>query len=227
MKTPATALLLSLASVFAAEPPRPGPNADIALEWLRFGNDRHAQGKHVHWHQSPARRLEVSQAERPHAVILTCSDSRVPPELIFDQGLGDVYVIRVAGHVAGPAELASIEHAVRELGVPLVVVLGHQRCDIVRKAVQGGAMPGHLGAIVASLSTAVSRVASMPGDTVDHAVRMNIEVVTGQLRESEPVIAPLVRSRSVKVAGAYYRLDSGQVEWTGASAPVTHHLPGH
>ena len=131
--------ILSCGAAWASEPvPKAAASAEMVLDWLRYGNERHAQGRYVYWHQSLDRRREVARQERPHAVVLTCSDSRVPPELLFDQGIGDLYVVRVAGNVAGEKELGSIEYAVEQLGAPLVVVLGHQRCHAVETAVRGG-----------------------------------------------------------------------------------------
>ncbi len=209
------ALCLHAGAAWAVEPPKPPPSADVVLDWLRYGNERHAEGKYVHWHQSPDRRREVARQERPHAIVLTCSDSRLPPELVFDQGLGDLFVVRVAGNVAGEKELASIEYAAEHLGVPLVVVLGHQRCQIIQTAVKGGEMPGHLGSIVASLSPAVARARLMSGDTADQAAQFNVQMVVEQLRNSEPVLGRLWRMGRLKVTGAFYNLDQGDVSWIG------------
>ncbi len=210
------AIIVSCTGALAVDPPKPAPAPDMVLEWLRYGNERHAEGRYVHWHQSLERRREVALQERPHAIVLTCSDSRVPPELLFDQGIGDLFVVRVAGNVAGEKELASIEYAVDQLGVPLVVVLGHQRCHMVQMAVRGGEMPGHLGSIVASLSPAVARAKRMPGDVVDQAAQINVQMVVEQLRGSEPVLGSLWRGGRLKVVGAYYSVDRGDVTWLPA-----------
>ena len=213
----AAAMTVFSVLTLAADLPKPSPPPDAALEWLRYGNERHMEGRYVHWHQSPERRREVALQERPHTIVLTCSDSRVPPELVFDQGLGDLFVVRVAGNVAGEKELASIEYAAEQLGVSLVVVLGHQRCNIVQAAVRGGAMPGHLGSIAASLSPAIARAKAMPGDAVDQAAQLNVEMVVDQLRESEPVLGKLYRAGRLKVTGAFYNVDRGDVTWMGNS----------
>ena len=210
-----TTILIGAVAVHGAEMPgRPlPPSAEVVLEWLRYGNERHAQGKPVHWHQSVERRQEVAGSERPHAIVLTCSDSRVPPELVFDQGIGDLYVVRVAGNVAGEKELASIEYAAEQFGSQVVVVMGHQRCHVVEAALKGEGKPGRLGAIVASLSGAVARAKVMPGDPTDRAGRITAQMVATQLRNSEPVLGRLSRMGKLTVIAAYYDLDSGEVSW--------------
>lgn len=208
--------LLAASVILAADPhatPTGGPSPDAALEWLKFGNERHVAGKPVHWHQSVDRRLEVAKGQAPHAIILSCSDSRVPPELVFDQGLGDLFVVRVAGNVVGEKELGSIEYAAEHLHAPLVVVMGHQRCGALQAAVGGGPVPGHIGSLLSSLSAAVSRSKGMPGDSVDNAVHSNVDHQVGEILHSEPLLAHLVAEKKIKVVGAYYNLDTGAVEW--------------
>jgi len=190
-----------------------GISPEVALEWLKYGNERHVQGKHVHWHQSLDRRREVAKEKYPHAIVLSCADSRVPPEIVFDQGLGDLFVVRVAGNVAGEKEIGSIEYAAEHLHAPLIVVMGHQRCGALQAAVGGGAAPCHIGSLIASLTPAVARVKGMAGDTVDHAIHANVRMVADQLRENEPILGHLVKTGKVKVVGAYYSLDTGEVHW--------------
>ena len=225
------ATILYCGAAWASEPPpKTSPSAEMVLDWVRYGNERHVQGKYVYWHQSLDRRREVARQERPHAVVLTCSDSRVPPELLFDQGIGDLYVVRVAGNVAGEKELGSIEYAVEQLGAPLVVVLGHQRCHAVETAVRGGELSGHIGSIVASLSPAVAQARRMGGgDVADQAIRINVQTVAEQLRSSEPVLSRLVRAGMLKIAGGYYSLDSGEVSWlpNEGGAVGAHSAPSH
>jgi carbonic anhydrase len=189
------------------------PSPEMILEWLRFGNERHAAGKYVHWHQTIERRREVARQQRPRAVVLSCSDSRVPPEIVFDQGLGDLFVVRVLGNVAGDKEIASIEHAIIRFETPLVVVTGHQRCEAVEAALAGSAAPGHFGSLTASLSAAVARIRVVSGDRLEQASRANVEHVADQIRNSEPVIAGQARQGKIRVLGAYYNLDSGVVSW--------------
>jgi carbonic anhydrase len=205
--------LLGAVVAAASEPVKLPPSAEIVLEWLRYGNERHAQGKYVHWHQSVERRQDVAHNEKPHAVILTCSDSRVPPELLFDQGIGDLYVVRVAGNGAGEREIATIEYAAERLGVPLIVVLGHQRCHIAEAAVKGGEVSRALAPVVASFAPAVARVKSLGGDPTDHAARIHAEFVAEKLRTAEPGLARLVRMGKLRVVSAYYSLDDATVGW--------------
>lgn len=200
----AAALLLAAGMPAADGPAKLSPSAEVVLEWLRFGNERHAQGKSVHWHQSPERRLEVAREQRPHAIVLTCSDARVPPELLFDQGIGDLYVVRVAGNITGPREVASIEYAAERLGVPVVVVLAHQRCHVAEAAVEGKEE---------ALAAAVARAKFMSGDPADQAAQVYADSVAEKLRVSEPALARLVRMGKLKITSAYYNLDRGEVSW--------------
>ena len=134
----------------------------------------------------------LASGQTPHCAILTCSDSRVPPEIVFDEGLGDIFAIRVAGNVAGDDETASIEYAAEHLHVPLVVVMGHQQCGAVSAAVEGGTLPGKLPNLMAALQPAVDQSAHEPGDRIDNAVRDNVVHVVEQLRAAKPVLSELV-----------------------------------
>ncbi|MBM3737817.1 MAG: carbonic anhydrase [Acidobacteria bacterium] len=216
--------LISAQAVLPADPQHPAPTPEIALDWLKFGNERHQTGKYVHWHQSIERRKEVAARQQPYAIILTCSDSQVPPEILFDQGLGDLYVVRVAANIAGEKELGSIEWAASQLGVPLVVVLGHQHCGVIQSAVSGRPGAGHWGTLLASLSPAIQRAKTQPGDATDNAIRANIDAAIRQLTQSEPVLQPLVAAKKVKITGGYYSVESGAVQWsTGFNAPPLPH----
>jgi len=146
------------------------------------------------------------------AVILGCADSRVPPEVIFDQGLGDLFVVRVAGNVVDDIVLGSIEYAAAHLHTPLIVVLGHFRCGAVGATVAGGELEGHLPGLAAAIQPAVDRVKGLPGDLVDHAVRANARMVADQLESSAPVLAELVEAGRLKIVATCYDLDTGAVE---------------
>ncbi|HEY7305702.1 MAG TPA: carbonic anhydrase [Bryobacteraceae bacterium] len=175
------------------------------------GNARYAGNKEQHPDETLARRRELETAQHPLAVILSCSDSRVPPELIFDQGLGDLFVIRVAGNIVHDDELASIEYAVEHLHTKLIVVLGHEKCGAVTAAVQGAHDPGHLKAVTSAIQPAVEDTRNVSGDKVHNCILANARRVALQIRGSEPVLRELVEKRSVKVVAADYALDSGKV----------------
>jgi len=178
------------------------------------GNKRFVEGKLLHPNQSTERRTEVTSGQKPFAVILTCSDSRVPPEIIFDQGLGDLFVIRTAGHVVDDIALASIEYAVEHLYVGLIVVLGHEKCGAVDAAVGGGELTGHLQELVAEIKPAVEEAKNEKGDLLTNAVHKNVELVASQLKSSEPILKEFIEHNHLQVIGAYYDLDDGKVTIT-------------
>src|SRR5262245_986901 len=189
------------------------PTADTVLAELRAGNEHHAAKHYVHPHLTSARQRELASGQHPHAAILTCADSRVPPEIVFDQGLGDLFDVRVAGNIAGDAELASLEYAAEHLDVPLIVVMGHQRCGAVSAAVEAGEAHGHLPTLVAAIRPAVDKARGMKGDLVDNAVRANVELVVNQLRGSQPVLGERVAKKQLVIVGAVYSLDTGKIDW--------------
>lgn len=196
----------------ASEPAGPGVTAEQAVQRLHDGNARFAAGRSTPEHEGAERREAVAQGQSPLAIVLGCSDSRVGPEVVFDQGLGDVFVIRTAGHVVDDVALGSIEYAAEHLGTPLLMVLGHERCGAVSAAVAGGEVHGHLAAVLKAIEPAVHEARNIPGDTVDNAVRANVRLVTRQLETSAPILASLVKAGRLKVVGARYDLDTGKVE---------------
>jgi len=157
-------------------------------------------------------REELANAQHPFAVIVGCADSRVPPEIVFDQGLGDLFVLRVAGNVIDDHSLGSVEYAVDHLGVRLMVVLGHQRCGAVKAAKETiaakGKAPAHIQSLVTAIRPAVEATAS--GD-LEATVKANVKDVVQALRSSTPVLKAKVDSGDVRVVGAYYSLDTGTV----------------
>ena len=187
--------------------------ADAALAELSAGNAHHVAHRYQHPHETLSRQRELVTTQNPHAEILSCADSRVPPELIFDQGLGDLFIVRVAGNVASDIELGSLEYGAEHLHVPLLVVLGHQHCGAVTAAVEGGAVESHISSLIALLRPAVEKTRGLPGDPVENAVKANVEMVVKQLRTSTPVLAELVAHGKLKVVGAIYSLDTGKVTW--------------
>ena len=185
---------------------------DQALQKLVAGNKRYVRIAFLHPDQTRKRRTQVATGQAPFAIVLSCSDSRVPPELVFDQGLGDLFIIRVAGNVVSNEVLGSIEYAAEHFGSPLVMVLGHERCGAVDATVQGGEAPGHIGSLVDAIKPAVEKVKGKPGDLLDNAVRANIELVADQLANSKPILSEFVHNGKLKVVGARYDLDTGVVE---------------
>jgi carbonic anhydrase len=205
-----------------------------AISRLKDGNGRYTSGNQQHPHESSeertymatasyenlgmtaaeaaTRRAELKTSQHPFAIVLSCSDSRVPPEIVFDQGLGDLFVIRVAGNVIDDHSLGSIEYAADHLAVRLIVVLGHQRCGAVKAAKETIAAkteaPAHIQSLVTAIQPAVEATAK--GD-LNATIEANVRNVTQALRSSTPVLKPKVDSGELKVLGAYYSLDTGAV----------------
>jgi carbonic anhydrase len=182
------------------------------LKKLLEGNKRYVACKQQNPRQDARRRKEVSKGQKPFAVIVGCSDSRIPPELIFDQGLGDLFVVRLAGNIVDALALGSIEYAVEHLGTKLVVVLGHGKCGAVTAATKGADAPGHVGAIVKAIQPAVKKARKLQGDLVDNAIRANVSLVSGKIKSSKPILGEMAEKGEIKVIGAYYNIESGVVE---------------
>ncbi len=187
------------------------PNSpSAALKKLMAGNQRFVQHQPIYPDQTAARLKEVAQAQSPFATVLTCADSRVPVEILFDQGIGDIFDVRVAGNIATPAVIGSIEYAVELLGTPVLMVLGHERCGAVTAAVQNEPLPGDISAFVDAILPALKGVNTESGDAVDNAVAANVAYQIEQLQRSE-LIKARVRSGKLKVVGGRYDLDTGTV----------------
>jgi carbonic anhydrase len=180
--------------------------------------------------ESATRREDLAKGQHPFAVVVGCADSRVAPEIVFDQGLGDLFVVRVAGQVLSDPDLASIEYAVEHLGARTVVVLGHERCGAVKAVVEGGELHGHLPSFVPAIAPAVARARAEGGDVLDRAVRANVERLVAELTRCEPILAENAYFGHVQFVGARYDLDSGEVEFFGrpaarAAEPPASHEP--
>lgn len=204
--------LLGSAVTFASDH-GPGLSPGAALSRLHSGNVRFTSAASVHPHQTSSRRAELAGGQKPFAVIVGCSDSRTAPEVVFDQGLGDLFVVRTAGNVADDVALGSIEYAVEHLGSTLIVVLGHEKCGAVKAALDGGKLPGHLPAIGKFIRPAVMQTAGSAGDPLDNAVRANARLVAQRISAANPVLKPMVASGKIRVVAARYDLDSGRVEF--------------
>ncbi|MDH6132463.1 carbonic anhydrase [Kitasatospora sp. MAA4] len=198
-----------------AEAGRPG-SAGEALRRLRDGNGNWVGNRVRHPDASLPRRQDLAGGQAPFAVVFSCIDSRVPPELVFDQGLGDLLVVRTAAHTLDRLVAGSLEYGPAELATPLLVVLGHQRCGAVTAAVQafrtGEPLPGHLADVAEDLRAPYEAVAyeAAPQELVEAVVREQTRQVAARLR-ADRLLAPLVAQGRLLVQGAYYSLDTGAV----------------
>jgi carbonic anhydrase len=218
-----TILVLFAATVYLNAKDAPSPTTATVLAALKAGNERHVSAKYTHPHETATYRQGLTAGQHPQASVLTCADSRVAPEIIFDQGLGDLFDVRVAGNVAGDDEIASLEYAAEHLHTPVIVVMGHQKCGAVSAAVEGGGgeAAGHLSAIVKPISLAVEKAKKLQGDVVENSVRINVENVVAELRTSKPILSELVSQGKLTIVGAVYSLDTGKVTWLSESASQT------
>jgi carbonic anhydrase len=199
-----------VALVLAAEHPAASVSADAALAKLKEGNLRFASSEVSQSKPTAARRAETAQAQHPFAIILGCADSRTPPELIFDQNLGDLFVIRTAGNLVDDHALGSIEYAVAHLGARLVVVLGHQRCGAVQAALESDHAPGHIESLVRDIQPAVKAAKGKPGDPLSAAVTENARQVAAQIK-AKAALGDL--AKEVRIVSAVYDLDTGKIDW--------------
>jgi len=211
----------ALAAPALATSAGPGISPDEALRILKEGNARYVDGKLQHPHQGPERRaLTSGQGQHPLAAVLTCSDSRVPPEIIFDQGIGDLFVVRVAGNVAATDEVGSIEYAVDQRGAPLVLVLGHTQCGLVGAVLDGAKLPPNIASLAEPIKPAVDKAREAnPQAAKDVLLKAAItgnvwQAMEDMLRQS-PIIREKVKDGQAQVLGALYDLDTGQVQWLG------------
>jgi carbonic anhydrase len=198
-------------------PPKPqnvvSPGA--ALERLQKGNMRYVKGasrRHDFEHEREA----LAGGQNPFAGILSCADSRIAPEYAFDSGRGDLFVCRVAGNFATTETIASLEYGVAVLGVPLILVLGHDRCGAVDAAIKslkdGTTLPGHLPSLVDGVAPAVNAVLQQGGDTLGKAIQQNVIDTVAKLRSATPILSAAVEQNKLKVVGGIYRLKNGRVD---------------
>lgn len=187
-------------------------NVKQSLKKLLDGNKRCAAGTQQNPRQDAKRRKEVTKGQKPFAVIVGCSDSRIPPELIFDQGLGDLFVVRLAGNIVDSLAMGSIEYAVEHLATKLVLVLGHGNCGAVTAAAKSADAPGHVGSIVKAIQPAIKKARKLKGDLVDNAIRANVSLVVNKIKSSKPIMVEMIEKGDVQVIGAYYNIETGEVE---------------
>ena len=208
----AAALALGLSSAgFAAGHGGPNVPPDAALKKLLAGNARYASGEVQHPRQGRARRAEIAKGQKPFAIVVGCADSRTSPEIVFDQGLGDVFVTRLAGSIVDDAALGSLEYGVDHLGASVIVVLGHERCGAVDAAMQGGQLPGKIGAFVKPILPAVDAVKKSGHPTLDAAIEENARRTAAALTTRSTILNDAVKAGKLKIVPAYYDLDSGRV----------------
>jgi carbonic anhydrase len=213
MMLSASDLLWRVEQAKAAEIPSTSPESlspDAALQKLMGGNQRFVQHQPQYPDQSALRLQEVAQAQHPFVTILSCADSRVPAEIVFDQGIGDIFDIRIAGNIATPEAIGSIEYAVVLLASPLLMVMGHERCGAVTAAVQNESLLGDISTFVKAIKPAVEKVKSQPGDAVENAVVANVQYQIERLKRSQ-LLTEQVRSGKLKIVGGRYDLDTGRV----------------
>ena len=183
---------------------------DQVLSRLKQGNQRFVSDKLDGKLQNSARRGELTSGQDPYAIVLSCADSRVVPELAFDTGLGEIFVVRVAGNVANTSTIASIEYAVAHIGTPVIVVMGHESCGAVTAALQGGDNGYNLNHLVSQIVPAIAKCPD--GASVNEVVKENARVAAAQLKERSSIIRDAVEGGKVKIVPAYYSLHSGEVE---------------
>jgi carbonic anhydrase len=187
-------------------------SAEQALQKLKDGNERFAKDMLERKNVGAARRAALAQGQKPLAVILSCADSRVPPEIIFNQGLGDLFVLRVAGNISDPFILGSIEFAVSQLKTPLVVVLGHESCGAVNAGLTKAEFPGNLGKLVREIHVGEDlppeRAKALP-----LAIKNNVLHHAALLTQRSKALKDAVDRSQVRIVGGVYQLSSGKVQW--------------
>ena len=179
-----------------------------ALRELMAGNRRFVDGRPVGPHRNMARVREVSAGQSPFAAVLSCADSRVPPEIVFDQGFGDVFVCRAAGNIVTPELIGSLEFGTLVLGAKALVVLGHTHCGAVKATIAGQAVPGQISTLYRHIRPAVDRSATRE---LEDVARHNVRIQAELLRTSSPVIAQLIAEQKLVVVGGFYDLETGRV----------------
>lgn len=219
------ASIVGVLRIVAAEP-RSGaaksaaarPSPDEALRELLAGNERFANGRPNSPRRTPADFRQLAEGQHPFATIISCADSRVAPEILFDVGKGDIFVVRVAGNVvsgAGAVVKGSIEYAVAELNVPLIMVLGHSNCGAVKAAMAHlnakDSLPGAINDLVELIKPAVEQSKGGPGDPLNGAIHKNVQIGVERLKGLEPILATPVKEGKLKIVGGVYDLRTGKV----------------
>jgi carbonic anhydrase len=206
-----------------------GTQASDGLRTLIEGNLRFARSESLYPRWDTARRLALLAEQKPFAAVLSCSDSRVPPEILFDQGLGDIFVVRTAGNTAGLVGLGSLEYAVEHLGVSLVLILGHQHCGAVTAAVQGSEAPGKIAAVLEEIHPAVEAVrataGAQAGELLPNSIDANIAFGVEKIIGASTLLSGYADQGKIQVVGARYDLDTGLVDWLTGSPEMVALFP--
>lgn len=217
---PAASVSAQASSSASAGPAEEAVKPDQVLTLLRQGNEAFVNGKPSHPRQDFGRLRAVAAGQKPVVTVLSCSDSRVPVELLFDQGIGDVFTVRVAGNVADTDELGTIEYGVDHLGTPVLVVLGHTRCGAVTAVATGAEVHGHIPELVDNIAPAVAaEKAKSPGadpkSLVEPAIVSNVYQSMSDVIVKSPLVRARLKAGKVRIVGGLYHLDDGKVEWLG------------
>lgn len=208
----AIAALFIAAVLAACASPAPIPTEPgDPLVRLMQGNACFVAGTPAQWSAAALRRIEVAETQHPFAIVLGCSDSRTAPEQVFDRTVGDLFVVRVAGNVVDEHGLGSMEYAAAVLNAPLLVVLEHERCGAVKATLDGKELPDHIGSLARAIAPALADARMESGDLLDNAVRSNVHHVVAQIRHDSPLLAGLEKEGKLKIVGARYDLDTGEV----------------
>lgn len=201
---------ISISNLMAVDHAAPSVSASSALAKLKAGNARFVNRAVSAGKPTADRRTATAKTQHPFAIIIGCADSRTSPELIFDQNIGDLFVIRTAGNLVDDYALGSIEYAISHLGTRLIIVLGHERCGAVGAAVESDSAPGHVGDLVRDIRPAVKAVQGRPGDTLENAIDENAARVAAKISHKAQLGAAAPEVRIVK---GHYDLDTGKVAW--------------
>jgi carbonic anhydrase len=216
----AVTFILAIISLHANKAGGENSSYDLALQRLKEGNERFTSGKRLYPSQDQARREIISRGQHPYVTILSCSDSRVPVEHIFDTGIGDVFVVRVAGNVADTDEIGTIEYGVGHLHTPLLIVLGHTACGAVTAVTRGDTVHGSIAKLVDNIGPAVIKAKKMAGDAISDqlvsaAIEMNVWQSIEDCIKNSSEISSLIKNGKLKAIGAIYDINSGNVKWLG------------
>ncbi|MBD2244044.1 carbonic anhydrase [Nostoc sp. FACHB-888] len=199
-------------NLLAAEktPAKEDITPDKALQELLDGNERFVKAKRRNPNQTLSRLAEVAKSQKPFASILGCADSRVPSEIVFDQGLGDLFVCRIAGNIATTQQIGSLEFGSLVLGAKVIMVMGHERCGAVDAAIKDAQVPGQIGSLLQAIKPSVESSKEQSGDKLENVCKANILAQVEKLKSSS-VLSELIKAEKLKIVGGYYDLDTGRI----------------